>query len=320
MSGCKKAMSGFKVRQPGLMTLITDCGRIGHHRIGLTTGGPLDPLAFAWANRLLGNEPNATALEISIGGLVLEAEVDTRLVLTGGELPLKINGAEVERWHAHRINAGDRVETGFSKAGARGYLAVSGGFRIQPMFGSTATVQREKLGGLDGRKLQSGDYLPCSSAPAARGFCLPRQHQPNYRDTSPLRVILGYQQDAFSEVQKQLFFSGTYRISDRADRMGYRLEGPAIPPAINGILSEGICLGAIQVPADGQPIVLLNDRQTIGGYPKIGSLFSRDVARLAQMLPGTEIGFTPFTQDEAHNQLLLSRRYYDRIQPIAVTP
>ncbi|MBV1787571.1 biotin-dependent carboxyltransferase family protein [Marinobacterium sp. D7] len=313
-------MSGFNVRQPGLMTLITDSGRIGHHRIGLTTGGPLDPMAFAWANRLLGNEPNATALEISIGSLVLEAQVDTWLVLTGGELPLKINGKEMERWQAHRVNVGDRIEAGFSQAGARGYLAVSGGFDIPPTFGSTATVQREKLGGLNGQKLQSGDRLPCASAPDAGGFRLPAPYQPNYRNTAPLRVILGYQQDAFSAVQKQLFFTSSYRISDRADRMGYRLEGPAIPPSINGILSEGICLGAIQVPSDGQPIVLLNDRQTIGGYPKIGSLFSQDLARLAQMLPGTEISFTPFTQDEAHNQLLLNQRYYSMIEPIAVTP
>lgn len=311
-------MSGFRVLQPGLMTLITDRGRFGHHRIGLTTGGPLDPLAFAWANRLLGNDANATGLEISIGGLVLEAQVDTWIVLTGGELPLKINGKEQERWCALPVRAGDRVEAGFSTAGARGYLAVSGGFRIAPMFGSTATVQREKLGGLNGGKLNSDDLLPCDPAPDAAGWRLPKEQQPDYRDSSPLRVILGYQQDAFSTVQKRIFFSSSYRISDRADRMGYRLEGPAITPAINGILSEGICLGAIQVPADGQPIVLLNDRQTIGGYPKIGSLFSVDTARLAQMLPGTEISFTPFTQDEAHNQLLLRQRYQAQLKPVPV--
>lgn len=313
-------MSGFTVRQPGLMTLITDRGRFGHHRIGLTTGGPLDPHAFDWANRLLGNEPDATALEISIGGLVLDAEVDTWLVLTGAELPLKINGAEVNRWRAHPIKAGDRIEAGFSRSGARGYLCVTGGFQVKPMFGSTATVQREKLGGLNGQKLQSGDRLDCAPAPSAGGFLLHERYIPDYNAKQSLRVILGYQQQAFRDVQKQLFFSSDYRVSDRADRMGYRLEGPAIAPSINGILSEGICLGAIQVPADGQPIVLLNDRQTIGGYPKIGSLFSQDVARLAQMLPGTEIRFTPFTQDEAHNQLLLSRCYDNRIEPIAVKP
>jgi biotin-dependent carboxylase-like uncharacterized protein len=311
-------MSGFRVLQPGLMTLITDRGRFGQHRIGLTTGGPLDPDAFDWANRLLGNDANATGLEISIGGLVLEAEVDSWIVLTGGELPLKINGTEMERWHAHPVRRGDRIEAGFSSAGARGYLAVSGGFQIEPMFGSTATVQREKLGGLNGAKLNSGDLLPCRPAADAGGWRLPVEHQPNYRDNRPLRVILGYQQWAFSEVQKQILFSSQYRVSDRADRMGYRLEGPAIAPSIDGILSEGICLGAIQVPADGQPIVLLNDRQTIGGYPKIGSLFSPDTARLAQMLPGSDISFEPFTQDEAHNQLLLRKRYQQQIRPIPV--
>ncbi|SEG16603.1 5-oxoprolinase subunit C family protein [Marinobacterium lutimaris] len=312
-------MSGLKVLQPGLMTLITDLGRFGHHRIGLTTGGPLDPFAFRWANRLLGNDDNATALEVSIGGLVIEAQVDTWVAFTGGEMPLKIGGEEVEGWTAHPVKAGQRIEAGFSKCGARGYLAVSGGFDIAPMFDSSATVQREKLGGLNGQKLQAGDLLPCAPAANAGGFTLPKQYRPDYASKAPLRVILGYQQDAFSEVQKQIFFTSTYKISDRADRMGYRMEGPAISPSINGILSEGICLGAIQVPADGQPIVLLNDRQTIGGYPKIGSLFSEDTARLAQMLPGTEVTFEPYTQAEAHNQLLLQKRFNDNIEPIKVT-
>jgi allophanate hydrolase subunit 2 len=129
-------------------------------------------------------------------------------------------------------------------------------------------------------------------------------------EETALRVVLGYQQDAFTNLQKQLFFSSQYSITESSDRMGYRLQGPAIKPAIDGILSEGICLGAIQVPADGQPIVLLSDRQTIGGYPKLGSVLSLDLDRLAQQLPGSQINFKPISIEQAHNALLLDEQQF----------
>ncbi|MCV6589039.1 MAG: biotin-dependent carboxyltransferase family protein [Marinobacterium sp.] len=300
-------MSGFKVLQPGILTLIQDGGRIGHHRIGLTTGGPLDREAFNWANRLLGNDSNATALEISIGGLVLEAEVDTAIVLTGAEMALKINGREQERWCVQPIKAGDRVEVAFTTAGARGYLAVKDGFQISHSFDSAATVTREGLGGLNGEKLAQGDYLFCSAGKAQR-LRLPEAFRPDFNKDVTLRVICGYQQDAFSDLQKRLFFSSEYSVTDRADRMGYRLEGPQITPSIDGILSEGICHGAIQVPADGQPIVLLNDRQTIGGYPKIGAMIARDTARMTQLLSGAKVSFEEITMEDAHNLHHLTQR------------
>ena len=305
-------MSGFRVIQPGMLTLITDGGRYGCHRIGLTTGGPLDPTAFMWANRLCSNEINTTALELTVGGLVLEANTSTSIALTGAEMPLKINGEEVERWQTHPVKAGDRIEVGFSTAGARAYLAVAGGFDIAPQFGSTATVTREKLGGLNGNKLDAEDQLPCTnqSVPTLK---LAEAERPNYQalNKQPLRVVLGYQREAFSDIKKRQFFSSDYTISSRADRMGYRLEGTPISPSINGILSEGICLGAIQVPADGQPIVLLNDRQTIGGYPKLGSVISIDTARLAQMMPGTAVQFEEISQEDAQILTLLQRKRFE---------
>ena len=182
-SQSNQANSGFKVQQPGLLTLIQDAGRLGHHRIGLTTGGPLDSQAFKWANRLLGNELNATALEVSIGGLVLTAEVDTWIVLTGAEMPLKINGQEQDRWHAHPVKAGDQIEVGFSALGARGYLAVAGGFQVEHSFSSSATVTREGIGGLNGEKLQQGDYLKCAAVKPAQTFRLPEA----YRQITPTR-------------------------------------------------------------------------------------------------------------------------------------
>lgn len=309
---------GFKVLKPGFLTLITDRGRFGYHRIGLTTGGPVDPMAFRWANRLLGNDDNASLLEASFGGLSLEAQVDTALVLTGANAPLSINGVDAEMWRSHAIKAGDKIELGFATEGCRSYLAVAGGFNIDAEFGSSATVARESIGGLNGEKLSAGDVLPCVSHTGHPLKVLPEASRPSYSDDISLRVIPGYQQQHFSRYQQRLFFSSEYEVSDRCDRMGYRLTGAEIKPSIDGILSEGICLGAIQVPADGQPIVLLNDRQTIGGYPKIGSVVSLDVARLGQCMPGVKLRFEPVTIDSAHNALCLAESYFHRTEMVSV--
>ncbi|MEH6472050.1 MAG: biotin-dependent carboxyltransferase family protein, partial [Halopseudomonas sp.] len=257
----------------------------------------------------------ATALEVSIGGLVLEAQLETRLCLTGAVMPLKINGEERESWRSHPVLPGDKIELGYATEGCRAYLAVSGGFHIPASFGSTATVTREAIGGLDGNKLKQGDLLPAMASSHSGCLVLAECYRPEYGAHAQLRVIPGYQQHAFSHYQQRLFFSSDYRVSERCDRMGFRLEGPEIKPNINGILSEGICHGAIQVPADGQPIVLMNDRQTIGGYPKIGSVLSLDTAALAQLLPGSSVCFEPITLEDAHNIHCLAASYFDRVEP-----
>lgn len=303
-------MSGFLVKQPGLLTLIQDSGRYGQHRIGLTTGGPLDGEAFKWANRLCGNELDATGLEISIGGLVLEAQVDTCLAVTGADMPFKINGQDVARWCTHKIQAGDKIELGFATSGSRAYLAVAGGFNIEQSFSSTATVTREAVGGLSGEKLKQGDLLPCQTHRPNALWALPESAQPDYSAAVTLRVILGYQHQTFDSVQQRLFFSSEYALSSRADRMGFRLEGQPVKSQLNGILSEGICHGAIQIPADGQPIILLNDRQTIGGYPKIGSVIARDTAQLSQRMPGAKIRFEEISLEKAHNINCLAQRRF----------
>jgi biotin-dependent carboxylase-like uncharacterized protein len=313
-----KAESGFKIVKPGILSLITDLGRYGKHRIGLTTGGPIDPYAFRWANRLLGNDLNASALEASFGGLVLEAQIDSSFVVTGATAPLKINGLDAELWRVHAVSAGDKIELGFATEGCRSYLAVAGGFIISESFGSTATVVRESLGGLAGDKLKAGDILPAHAADGVVENVLAEHLRPDYTGDIVLRVIPGYQQHAFSRFQQRLFFGSDYEVSDRCDRMGYRLTGAEIKPSIDGILSEGICLGAIQVPADGQPIVLLNDRQTIGGYPKIGSMMSLDVARLGQCMPGAKISFQAVTIDCAHNALCLAESHFQRAEATAL--
>jgi len=305
-------MSGLLVKQPGVLSLLQDGGRYGQHRIGLTTGGPLDASAMSWANRLVGNDPAATALEASFGGLELEAQTDTLIAITGGDQPLSINGEELPGWRSHRIKTGDRISLGFAQQFCRSYLAVAGGFQVEPRFGSTATVVREGIGGLDGGKLAAAQLLPCR--PENPAPCLQLATPPQYSSSIEIRVIPGYQQHAFGDLQQRRFFSGEYTVTDRADRMGYRLEGPVIECEIEGILSEGICSGAIQIPADGQPIVLLQDRQTIGGYPKIGAALSLDTARLAQLMPGGSVRFTAITPYEAHNALNLAASRFSRTQ------
>lgn len=310
-------MSGFTVKQPGLLSLLHDRGRYGAHNLGLTTGGPLDYLAFDWANRLLGNDVNATSLEIGFGGLSLEAETDTGFVITGAQAPCKLNGEAIPLWQTLDVRRGDKLEVGFTSAGTRCYLAVCGGFDIAPSFGSSSTVLRERIGGINGDKLQAGDHLPCSGDKPGTHYRLAEKDRPVYGDSARLRVVLGYQQAAFGPLQQWRFFNSDYRLSERCDRMGFRLEGETVHSDMTGMLSEGICHGAIQIPADGQPIVLMNDRQTIGGYPKIGSVISLDTARLAQLSPGAQVRFEAISIEQAHNIHCLEQARFKRtpVQP-----
>ena len=301
-------LGAFKVTHAGILSLLQDAGRFGCHQIGLTSGGPLDPQAFYWANRLCGNAANHTCIEISVGGLQLQAQSHSRIAVTGANMRLTINGDEQALWRSHDVKPNDKIQLKFSSQGVRAYLAVSGGFHIEPSFGSSATVTREAIGGLNGKALQAGDVLACNDQKiTSPHWQLGAAHQPHYPKQITLRVIPGYQEHHFSRTQQRLFFHNSYTVSQLCDRMGYRLEGPKINADIEGILSEGICLGAIQVPADGQPIILLNDRQTIGGYPKIGSVLSLDLAQLAQLLPGDKVNFEAITIDCAHNILHLAQ-------------
>jgi biotin-dependent carboxylase-like uncharacterized protein len=299
-----------------LLSLLHDRGRYGAHKLGLTTGGPLDFIAFDWANRLLGNHVNATCLEISFGGLQLQADIDTSLVITGATASCKLNGDNIQQWHTRDIKKGDELEIGFASAGTRVYLAVTGGFAITPSFGSSSTVLREKIGGLNGDKLQAGDYLPCTPAQLSKHCYLPLRERPVYGDQATLRVVSGYQQSAFNALQQWRFFNSEYQLTDRCDRMGFRLEGESVHSEVVGMLSEGICLGAIQIPADGQPIVLMNDRQTIGGYPKIGSVIVEDTPRLAQLSPGFHVNFEAISIEQAHNIHCLAHARFQRSTPL----
>lgn len=305
----------FKVLQPGLLSLLQDLGRFGQHAIGLTTGGPLDNEAFLWANRLLHNTPNACAIEVSFGGLQLLAQTHSYICVTGASLDLTINGVTKALWTSHKVLAGDEIKLGYSSQGCRSYLAIAGGVTIKPSFSSSATVMREKIGGLNsmgGEKLATNDVLPCNTVVKLPRQSLAQNHWPLYgQDAATLRLLPGYQYNQFDSDTQARFFHGCYKVTDRSDRMGMRLEGPAVACSSEQMLSEGICLGAVQVPADGQPIVLLKDRQTIGGYPKMGAIMARDTATLAQLRPGAMVRFEAVDLYQAHTINTLAQHKYD---------
>ncbi|MBR9828613.1 MAG: biotin-dependent carboxyltransferase [Oceanospirillales bacterium] len=301
--------SGLRVLNPGILALVQDLGRFGYQQLGLSTGGAADEHAYLWANRLLGNVPGAAAVEVCYGGLKLEAEVATRVAVTGADLQLTLNGQPVSPWQTLNLVPGDQLAFGYPKTGVRAYLAVQGGLQIKPVYGSVATVMREQIGGLDGcgGKLKVGDLLPCFGADPARHFRVTTGYIPDYTQPLTLRVIEGHQCALFPAEVLARFYSEAYEISPQSDRMGVRLSGPELHPLADGIISEGISFGAIQVPKDGQPIILLKDRQTIGGYPKLGTVFALDAFMLAQRQPHTDIRFAPMPLHEA--QLELQRFY-----------
>lgn len=303
-------MSGLRVIKPGVLSLLQDAGRVGHQQAGMTTGGPLDEPAFDWANALLGNPRGTAVLEVHLGGLRLRAERDLQIALTGADMQARVGDRQLAPWCSHALQAGDVLALPGARAAMRAYLAVPGGFWAPRVAGSCATVMREGLGGLhgDGQPLKAGDSLALARpAGGSRARCVAPTVIPDYGKPLVLRVLPGYQFDAFSAAARADFFTNEYRVGARGDRMGCRLDGPKIESIPGDILSEGIALGAIQIPPDGQPIILLQDRQTIGGYPKLGCVASLDLAALAQAPPGRPLRFARATPAE----LIAERRAYD---------
>lgn len=295
----------------GPLCLLQDGGRQGWQRLGVSPGGPVDRHAAAWAQRLLGNAQDASLLEIALGGVELAVQADTWLALTGADVPATLDGEALPGWSRFRVKAGQRLKLGFARAGQRAYLAAAGGFPAKSILGSVATQVREKLGGLagNGQPLVAGDRLACASLGErfARGASVPWPYRPDYRETPTLRVLPG--PDAFSEEQRQAFFEQTWRISPQSDRMGVRLRGAALS-APRRQWSLGIVEGAIQVPPDGQPILLLADRQTMGGYPLLGVLHPLDIGRLAQCPAHSEARFTLASVEQAQADLRAFLRFF----------
>jgi 5-oxoprolinase (ATP-hydrolysing) subunit C len=311
--GNKYTVIGFRVTRAGPLALLQDAGRFGVRRLGVTQGGPADLHGWAWANRLAGNAWGTAALEITFGGLHLVAERDLTVAVAGADLGATLEGEPLALWRPVRIREGQTLVFATPVNGLRAYLAVAGGFRAEPVLGSVSCVVREGLGGFDtrGSKLAEGDRLAVGEGSgesvAERG--MPETARIDYRQPARLSLLPGAQVGEFTGTSLYRAFNAAWRVDDRADRMGVRLTGPRLQCRLASMISEGIGLGAVQVPPDGQPIALLNDRQTIGGYPRLGALTPLAASRLAQCLPGQEVHLVAASREHAldeHHHFLAS--------------
>lgn len=292
------------VQAAGFLATLQDAGRFGYQRFGVPVSGPMDAFAHAAANRLVGNDAGAAALEFAYSGPLLQARADCVVALAGVGFTLEVDGQPHAAWMAVRARAGAVISVVSAQRAGWGYLAVGGGIDTPPVMGSRATYTRAGFGGLDGRPLSEGDVLPLGEHhpvvdPA--GTTLPEIYRPAYCADPTLRVIPGPQADAFTDAGWQAFTGGAYLLTHTADRMGYRLEGaPVEHRASADILSDGIVFGAVQVPSSGQPIVMMSDRQTAGGYTKIAVVIRADLPLLAQCQPGaSQVRFQPVSVEEA---------------------
>ncbi len=282
----------LQVLTPGPMTTVQDLGRTGYERYGVPPSGAMDWFALWAANRLVGNPPGAAGLEFAMAGPDLRAGYDCLVAAAGVGYDLFIQGRRVGMWRAALAWAGEVIHLEPLDGAGWGYLAVTGGIDLPPVMGSRSTYLRGGFGGLDGRCLQEGDHLPLGRfSPGMRQFAgreLLPDARPAYSSQVSLPVVPGPQQELFGEEGLNVLSGGEFSVSASSDRMGYRLAGPRIPnQGSPDLISEGITTGAIQVPADGQPIVLMSDRPTAGGYPKIATLARAGLPLLAQVMPGT---------------------------------
>lgn len=290
-------MPELEVIRPGVQSLIQDLGRLGAAEQGLSQGGAVDLHAFCWANYLVGNHPNSPTIEITLGQAQFRATDDCLVVLTGADMRPTLAGKPVSGWHSFLMKKGQSLKLGIARHGLRAYLAVRGGFEVPHLLGSCSAVPRNHLGGLaNGKPLMVNDRLVINHhdvipIEALEGRQAAARFVPDYSLPITLRVIESYQEGMFQPAEKNRFYTSYYTVSQDVDRMGYRLSGPAVQADVDGIVSEGIALGAIQFPPNGQPIVLLNDRQTLGGYPKLGCVARVDLPRLAQAKPGDRVAF-----------------------------
>lgn len=308
-------MTGLQVLQPGPLSLLQDGGRFGWQHLGVSPAGPLDLPAAAWANHLLGNPWGSPLLEVALGGLTLRSQVDTWVAVCGANLPISVDEQPRPNWSRFALRAGQQLHLGFVRSGQRAYLAVAGGFTAPPQLGSVATQQREGIGGVhgDGRALQAGDLLHCASSELAGVASVPWRYIPDYQQLPLLRVITGGDALSFNEDQLQGFFAQHWSLSPQSNRMGARLCGtPLIAPALPAARqwSQGVSSGAIQVPGDGQPIILMADRQSLGGYPLLGWLHPLDLGRLAQVPAHHEVSFTAISLSDAQAELRCFYRFF----------
>lgn len=295
-------MSAIKVINPGGYTTVQDRGRFGYQNMGVPVSGVLDTFAFTIANILVGNPANRPVMEITVTGPSLEVRKEMDIALTGAQMPITINKVPAEQWRSIRVKPGDIINIGMIQSGCRSYLAFSGGIKVEKVMESFSTYVGAGMGGFQGRPIKKEDLIETCDASLLKKTCkVADKFIPDYPDQVTARVITGPQDDYFDKGMKT-FFSCEYTVTEKADRMGYRLQGDSIDikkGMPQSIVSEPSMPGSIQVPADRQPIILLNE-QTVGGYAKIATIISSDLPVVAQTIPGNIIRFEKINLDAAH--------------------
>lgn len=304
----------------GLNTTVQDLGRNGHQKSGFHVCGAMDQRAMKLANILIDNDENDAVLEFILMGPKLQFTSDTFVAITGGNFTPTLNNQPVPMYQAVPVKKDDILEFKFGQSGNWGYIAFAGGLDVPVEMGSRSTDIKCALGGYKGRKLAVNDQIEfCTSRTRLDKLEERKLEIPDYSaDTTEIRVVLGPQEDYFTEAGIKTFLSSEYLLTSQSDRMGYRLEGDYIEHNDKGsdIISDGIALGSIQVPAHGKPIIMLADRQTTGGYTKIATVISADIPKLVQCKFNKKVKFTAIDIEGAQKIYLEELEEFDRIKKL----
>jgi len=307
------------VLKAGWLTTVQDLGRYGFQQYGVPVSGAMDRYSHIVANRLIGNRDHDAALEITLKGPELLFEHDSVIAVTGAALTPTVNGIGIPLWTSLLVEAGSRLNFKARRSGARCYLAVAGGIDVPVVMGSRSTHLSSHTGGVNGRALEQGDVLvggiPFPHSRATIGRSLQEKLRPIYLTAVMLRILPGPHRSSFPEQALAILTSSSYRLSSQSDRMGYRLEGPKLAhKGSRRWISDGTAMGALQIPPDGQPILLMADRQTTGGYPKIAVVISADLHLAGQLMPGETVRFTLTTLPDA--QALMQTQWNELSQAL----
>lgn len=298
----------LEVLSPGPLTTVQDRGRFGYGRYGVAPSGAVDSFSLRIGNLLVDNPEDEACLEITVLGLKVRARTDLLIAITGANLHPHLNEKPLKMWHSHVLKKGEILSFRGPGSGCRAYLALGGGISLSPIMGSKSTNLFSRFGGLEGRALKKGDILSSDSPHLhlkAKGRAVEQRWIPSYRKDWALRVAFGPQDDHFTEEGKRALLHSSFRVTPQSDRTGVRLEGPALRTKSgmeDSIISEGVIAGTIQVPGDGQPIIILAETIT-GGYRKIATVITADLSRLGQMKPSDTVRFQEVSLDEAYEAL-----------------
>lgn len=298
------------VQNPGLLTSLQDLGRVGYQQFGVSVSGVMDPRAMKIANILVGNDEGEAVLECTMMGPQLTFNAANVIAITGGDLGPRLDNQPVATYAAFAVQAGQTLRFTGLRSGCRAYIAFAGGLDVPPVMGSRSTYMKAKIGGLNGRKLEKGDEIGFRAPNPDVLNLVQRRIAPEVtvKSVYNVRVLMGPQDDMFTQAGIDTFLGETYTVTNEFDRMGCRMEGPVIEHKNGGdIISDGIAFGAIQVPTAGKPIIMLADRQTTGGYTKIANVITADFRIIGQLRGGDKVRFVKTTIEEAQDALLTER-------------